>query len=57
MTKKELEDSVITLVAMARRTTTNWHEQFSAEQVEQLRNLWNKGLAEWSQDYWHKGDN
>jgi uncharacterized protein YpbB len=57
MKKQELEDAVVRLVASARRTTTNWHEQFSAEQVEQLRNLWNDGLAEWSQDYWHKGDN
>ena len=53
MTKAELEDMVVMLTAIVRRTTNGWERDFNDNQVKQIRKIWNTGLSEGDDDYWY----
>lgn len=56
MTKKELEDCVMTLLGVARWSNAPWREHFTDREIDELREMWNSDLSVGSDGYWHEGD-
>ncbi len=57
MTKKELEDCVMTLLGVARWNNAPWREHFTDREIDELREMWNSDLSAGSDGYWYEGDN